>query len=354
MKGARHRAEHRGQQHRLGMAPRSGVGLARTALSVTLVATAGGVLLAGCGGTGSGANGPGTNSPSASASVSAAPLTSTGQARSAVTALLRAAGTDQAVKVSLTSTRATLTIVRNGKPATWAWSNGVVAPADSDIEDVEHLATFDPRDYAFDDLAGLFRRAASASGSTSRQQLQIVEYNQGQVLMTVTTDPESATVFFRADGTLVNTVDLGTAAGIAEALRDAVGTHTSVVQVSYDPKAGLSVQVPGSRDGTVDQTTRPPSLPRWTSTLKASTHAAFDPALVKPEVIATLLARLRTPAASASASGRRATPQQPDVAWTIDRRDTFAHQPLLRFMTSKGVRDYTLDGDDITTFIGGQ
>lgn len=313
--------------------------------------------------TGCGSSSPGTTTTStttirASSSASAPALTAPGQARSAVNALLKASGSDHAVKVALTDTSATLTVVRDQKPVTWQWANGVVSQVDTDISDVQQLATFKPSDYRFDNLAGLFHQAAQVSGSTSRQQLQIVEYNQGQVLMTVTTDPETATVFFRPDATLVNTVDFATADGIAEALQDAVGSQDQVTQVAYDPRAGLSVQVPGEKQGTVDQTTRPANLPRWTSTLKGTSYAAFDPSLVKPEVIARILTGLRTSSASPSASrartGASALPVQPTTGWTIDRRDTYAHQPLLRVMTTNGTRDFTLDGTDITSYIGGQ
>ena len=49
------------------------------------------------------------------------------------------------------------------------------------------------------------------------QNLQIVEYNEGTVLMTVSTKPESRTVFFRRDGSVVNHIDFATPTGMTEA-----------------------------------------------------------------------------------------------------------------------------------------
>lgn len=50
-------------------------------------------------------------------------------------------------------------------------------------------------DFNIDDVGALFRSAAGISGSSS-QQLQIVDSSSGDVFMSVSTNPESRTVFF--------------------------------------------------------------------------------------------------------------------------------------------------------------
>lgn len=325
---------------------------------------------------------------------------------------MKAAGTHQVVKIDISATEASLSIVRDGKPFTWAWANGAVVAASSDIADVQQTS-FNPDSFNIDNVGALFEQAAKVSKSTSSQQLQIVEYNQGQVLMTVTTNPESATVFFRPDATMVNIINFGSSGGIEEALKDAVGTSTSVVAIGYRPSSGLYVQTVGQQSGTVDETTRPFNLPRWTATLKATSYQAFDPQVVRPAVIANILGALRSPSASASASSTASasrlpsasprgasspaagstsasspatsseatesgpatsagtpgasgssasagTPastvsaQQPNIAWVIDRRDRDAAQPVMRFTMNGQTFDYTIAGVDVTALYEGQ
>jgi len=73
---------------------------------------------------------------SGSASATSQSLLKPGAARSAVDELVAAAGTHEAVKVDISATEASLSIVRNGQPLTWAWTDGVVGRAQSDIANV--------------------------------------------------------------------------------------------------------------------------------------------------------------------------------------------------------------------------
>ena len=320
--------------------------------------------------------GPAVSSGSASAKVE--PLTKPGAARAAVDQLVAAAGTHEAVKVDISATEASLSIVRNGQPFTWAWTNGVVGRAQSDIANVNQ-ASFDPDTFNLDNVGELFKVAAQVSGSQQNQQLQIVEYNQGQVLMTVTTNPESATVFFRPDGTLVHSLDFMTAEGISEALRDCLGTTTQVGVIGYRPESGLYVEYPGSQQGVITVVTRPKSLPRWAASQKGTLPQLFDASLVNPAVVASIIQLASagdpvSPDAVASATGSSptggATPSQSpastaatqaggsdessaasSVRWVIDRRDKLA-QPVLRVTAHGTTRAFTLDGVEVTHLVG--
>ena len=306
-----------------------------------------------------------SSGPSASASATPAPLTAPGAARTAIDELMAAAGSHQAVKVDITPTEASLSIVRNGKAYTWAWTHGVVGPAQSDIADVNQ-ASFDPSTFNIDNVGELFQVAADISGSHQNQELQIVEYNQGQVLMTVTTNPESATVFFRPDGTVVHTLDFSTAAGISEALRDCLGTATEAGAIGYNPGSGLYVDLPGSQPGVIDVVTRPKSLPRWAASEKGQLPQAFEVSLVQPAVIARIvqLASIGAPvspsavAPSTGASGTSGPAPSADdsaassVHWVIDRRDKLA-QPVLRVTAHGRTRAFTLDGTEVTSLVEG-
>ncbi|HEX2856354.1 MAG TPA: hypothetical protein VHO26_02590 [Propionibacteriaceae bacterium] len=319
---------------------------------------------------------PAVSSGSASAKVQ--PLTAPGAARAAIDQLVAAAGTHQAVKVDISATEASLSIVRNGQPFTWAWTNGVVGRAQSDIANVNQ-ASFDPGTFNLDNVGELFKVAAQVSGSQQNQQLQIVEYNQGQVLMTVTTNPESATVFFRPDGTLVHTLDFTTAEGISEALRDCLGTSTQVGVIGYRPESGLYVELPGSQQGVITVVTRPKSLPRWAASEKGTLPQLFDASLVNPAVVASIiqLASAGAPvspdavasATDSSPTGRPTSTQSTastaptqaggsdesssasSVQWVIDRRDKLA-QPVLRVTAHGTTRAFTLDGVEVTHLVG--
>ncbi len=298
-----------------------------------------------------------SSGPSASSSATPGTLTTPGSARAAIDELMAAAGTHRAVKVDITPLEASLSIVRNGNAYTWAWTNGVVAPAQSDIADVNQ-ASFDPTTFNIDNVGELFQVAADVSGSRQNQELQIVEYNQGQVLMTVTTNPESATVFFRPDGTLVHTVDFATAAGISEALRDCVGNATQAGAIGYNPGSGLYVDLPGSQPGVIDVVTRPKSLPQWAASEKGQLPELFDVSLVQPAVIARIvqLASIGapvSPSAVAPSAGSSVSPSDAaSVHWVIDRRDKLA-QPVLRVTAHDQTRAFTLDGTEVTALVGG-
>lgn len=286
---------------------------------------------------------PSYTSASPSASKAHTLLTTPGAARTAVNALIAAAGSDNVVKVDISRQEASLSIVRDGEPLTWSYQDGVVTPADSDIADVQQTS-FNPNNFRFDNLGAMFSAAANISGSDTNQQLQIVEYNQGQVLMTVTTNPESSTVFFRSDGTVVSALDFATSAGISEALRDCVGTATEVIKVGYKPDTGIYADVVGAQPGTVVEATRPSALPRWSATFKASAGTPFDPSLVRAEVIASIIKQLETQTTSAPASSKSIP--QPDLTWVIERQEPDA-EPTLRINVDGQTHSFTLAGEPL-------
>lgn len=323
---------------------------------MTLAVTEG---VAGCSAGEPGTRTSATQSASTSASAQdMTPLTTPGMARTAVNALLKAAGTDKVIKVDITAHEASLSIVRDGKPYTWAWMDGQVSPAESDIENVQQTS-FKPKDFNIDNVGQLFTEAARTAGSSRSQELQIVEYNQGRVLMTVTTYPETATVFFRPDGSQVHDLAFNTGAGIQEALSDCLDGATSVLAVGFDPDTGLYVDLPGDRDGVVMEVTRPANLPAWSAQLKKQTPDSFKADLIQPSVIAHLIDYLSGLSSSTSTSSPSA-PKNPSasaskqlsrVSWVIDRRDKLA-QPVIRFTVDGHTYAYTLAGTDVTTLLG--
>lgn len=206
--------------------------------------------------------------------------------------LVEAAGTNNAIKFELTRTRAALSVVSGSQATTWAWRSGQITVVESDTQFVGQ-AIFDPRDYNLNDVAGMLQTAGRLSRSSQQQELQIVEYADRAVYMTVTTNPESQTIFFHKDGRLVTPLDLSTLEGVTEALRDTVAGKTSVLGIGILPnQGGLWVDATAAGQ-TVIRTLRMPRFPARSSARRdpGSAHP-FDPALVSPEVVISTRDRL--------------------------------------------------------------
>jgi len=275
--------------------------------------------------------------PSSAPSASAPPLTEPGRASRLLDDLIAAAGSAHAIKIEFGAGEATLTVVIGQQAQTWAWRGGVVRPAETDPAYVGQ-AIFDPRDFALADLGDLFARAAKASGSAQDQRLHILEYSNGRVFMSVTTNPESRPVFFRRDGSLVNDLDFTTADGLREGVADVAAGHPRVSAVGLDgASGGLYALSPGPTG--VVQTLRMPRLPARDSaaTTAAGDSALFDPAVIDPTAIAGVLARLP------QLTGE----PHPTVTWVVERHGSA--QPALYLVASGRRIEATLAGTIVSS-----
>ena len=281
---------------------------------------------------------PTSKTPTPSSSIPVRDFLQPGEATAVIKELVEAAGTINAIKVEISIHDASLSIVSGMTAKTWAWRNGKIEVVDSDTQFVGQKI-FDPRDYDVSDIAGMFATAATLAKSDSGQQLQIVEYADRTVYMTVTTNPESLTVFFRKDGSLVSQVDLTTLAGIQEAYRDVVGTKKFVNALGILPNQG-GMYVDVAVLDTIVRTVRQPRLPVRTTTRRENTTLTpFDPVLVKPAVIASSLAKICA----------KANLQSPPAGWTleVDTKDNTA-EPRMYFTVAGQLTVMTLDGVDVT------
>lgn len=269
-------------------------------------------------------------------------LTLPGNARRAVEQLVGQAGELPIIKVDINQSTAHLSAINDsGKVVAWVWEKGVIAPAESDVEYVGQ-SSFVPSDYELSDLGALFRVAAGISGSSSTQELQIVEYNRGQVLMTVTTRPESMPVFFRADATPINRLDFATAAGFTEAIRDATRGRPRALAMGWSSQGGLWADVAGGEDGVVQRTTRQAKVPAWTANRKAdNTGPTFPVDAVRPEVLARLVTELPV----------RLDKPTAQVSFTIGRTDRMA-MPVVTWDVGGSTVVTTLAGTDVTKQMG--
>lgn len=283
-----------------------------------------------------------TVTPSPVAPSSASPdYTQPGAARAALRALQSAAGARPAIKVDITRTRVELVVLEQNTAKTWAWRDGKAVQVDGDTQYVGQT-TFNPDDYALDDVAALFTQAADVSGSRSGQELQVVEYSPGRVYMTATTSPESQTVFFTRDGALVSTLNLTSADGLRSGLADAVDERPALYAISINPSVGVTADGPGTTPAGqpgILRATRAPKYPTRTEIRsdKPATPLTFDPGVVDPGVLATLLARY-------------AGPNHSLVTATIDRRDGLS-EPTIRISVDGRVVVCDLAGNDITATV---
>lgn len=295
---------------------------------------------------GTSASASATPSQSASPTPSSTPkpLTETGQARAVVNQLREASAGLPVLKVDLSTDRAILSVLDETEVKSWSWQAGQISEVASDIEYIEQ-ATFDPDSFRFDDLTRLFGVAGALSGSTSNQELQIVEYNPGQVLMVVSTRPESRPVFFRPDATPIHELDYRSEQGIDEGLRDALGGRTQLHQLGYLTGTGLWVDAPDPNDPAVlVRRARASKLPVWTSSKKyTSDWALFAASDVTAERLADIMADLPT---------RYDKPVESDISYTIDMRDKRA-LPTIRWVVGGREVITDLEGVDITSEVNG-
>lgn len=279
-----------------------------------------------------------TRTPTPSASLPTRDFLETGEATAVVKELVAASGTINAIKVELSATEASMSVVSGMTATTWAWRNGKVVVVDSDTQFIGQ-AIFDPRDYNVTDLAGMFSTAAAISKSSSGQQLQIVEYADRAVYMTVTTNPESLTVFFHKDGRLISQVDLTTLTGLQEAYDDVVGSKKLVNTLGILPNQG-GMYVDVAVLDTIVRTVRQPRLPARTSTRRESTTLEpFDPALVKPSIIYSSLQKI--------CAGLGVDGPQPGWTLTVNAKDN-TPAPRMYFTVNGTQKVMTLEGVDVT------
>lgn len=247
--------------------------------------------------------------------------------------LLAASGQRRLIKVELTQTTAQIVVVAHGTAHTWAWRDGKAQEVDGDTQYVGQ-ASFTLDEFDLSDVKAIFARAAAISGSSSQQQLQIVEYYDGEVYMTVGTSPESATVFFRADGEPIPTLDYTTLAGLTRGLADASLGIRQAQQVGFDRETGVWVDESAGQAGT-RRVVRPSRFPARGDRLTIKrTWPTFSPSRVQPDAVFRVLAQL-------DPTGTH------KVRVEIDRRDGLS-DPTITFVVDGRTLVTDLAGNDIS------
>lgn len=251
-----------------------------------------------------------------------------------VAELHRVSGELPALKLDITADVATLTVLTpEGTVRSYKWRDGVVSHADSDVQYLSQT-TFDPFLFPLHDVPRLLDVASLISGSSNNQVLQMVEFRPGDVYLSITTMPESSTVFFNRDGTAVTSLGGLSVEDIGAGLREVTGSTQVVLAAGYSPQTGYWADVPKT-GGIVERRTRVGGLPMFSAQRTQTLGITpYDPGLLNPAAIAMAIGSYRTnPETSCS--------------FEVDNRHGRV-QPVVTYNCDGTVHHSDLDGQDMT------
>lgn len=198
-----------------------------------------------------------------------------------------------ALKLDVTTEQVTLTVLAADDTAkTYRWRDDVIEEVDSDVRYVGQT-TFRPTAYRLDDLRRIFDVAALLGARAERQVLQVQEYRTS-VYLTVTTRPETKTIFFRPDGTAIRQLGTSAVGDIADGIADVTAGTSAVIAVGFSAESGYWADVPLS-DGVVERRSRLGNLPAFASQRNDATQLKpFSPSLIEAAAIAQAIASFRS------------------------------------------------------------
>ncbi|MDO5093314.1 MAG: hypothetical protein Q4D79_07810 [Propionibacteriaceae bacterium] len=199
-----------------------------------------------------------------------------------------------ALKLDVTETNVTLTVLTvDDQPMTLRWHDNKIDQVDSDVQYLGQ-STFRPADYPLGNVGELFETAQKLGAEGSEKVLQIVEYRRGEVFMTVSTRPETKTVFFEKDGAALRNLGFTSVADLTEGLAAVIGGSRATTQVGFAPEIGYWTDLPPS-NGVVERRTRSSALPVYLTRRNETTDLApFDPTQVDALVLARVIAKYNT------------------------------------------------------------
>ena len=270
----------------------------RRAIAIAVV-----VLLAGCSST---SDPEPTHTPSVAASESATPEPSPatsptvvfpvpmnvtqdlirGGAKQIVRRMMEITNNRPALKLDVSTSEVILTVLdTDQKPFTLLWRSNQIAPTDSDIQYLGQT-TFRPTDYPLGNISELFDTATRMGATGADKILQIVEQRPGEVYLTVTTTPETKTVFFEKDGTAVRNLGYTSVADLTDGLAAVISGSRAATQIGFGPNTGYWIDLPAS-NGITERRIRSAALPVYTTRLKeTSSLTPFDPTQLNALVLA--------------------------------------------------------------------
>ncbi len=241
-----------------------------------------------------------------------------GGAATVVAKLHELSGLRPALKLDVSEEEVTLVVLDKDLTArSYRWRDGIIEPAETDVQYLRQTI-FWPTDFALDNVHLIFDNAALLGTSSSGQNLQVVEYRPGQVLMSVTTTPESATIFFRPDGSVFRNLDTTSVADIREGIAAVTEATSRVYSVGFNRDLGYWSELPVADDST-ERRSRMENRPTYLSQRAGTSELeTFDPDVVDPVALAQSIASLSTGKGCAVEIDNRFERVQPVVTYQCD------------------------------------
>lgn len=198
-------------------------------------------------------------------------------------------GLRPALKLDISENDVTLTVLSIGKEVrSYRWRDGIIELAETDVEYLRQTS-FWPTDFELGNVRRIFDVAALLGTSSNGQVLQVVEYRPGRVYMSVTTTPESNTIFFRKDGTVFRDLGRSSVADIRDGLTEVAGGSRQVYKIGFDGN-GYYAELPVG-EGVIERRSRMAHRPMFSSQRSGtSSMESFDPRLIDPSAIAETIA----------------------------------------------------------------
>ncbi|WP_158600574.1 hypothetical protein [Tessaracoccus antarcticus] len=209
-----------------------------------------------------------------------------GGAALAVKELHEVSGLRPALKLDVSANEVTLTVLGMDLQAvSYRWRDGTIDVAQTDVQYLRQT-TFWPTDFAMDNVRRIFDVAALLGTSSNGQVLQVVEYSPGHVYMSVTTTPESNTIFFRKDATVFRSLDTRSVADIREGIDAVTPGRGPVLSIGFDASRGYYAEMPGP-DNTIVRRARMQNRPTFSSKRTGvSPLTPFEASVVDPAALA--------------------------------------------------------------------
>ena len=209
-----------------------------------------------------------------------------GGAKQIVRRMMEITNNRPALKLDVSASEVTLTVLEtNQKPFTLRWRANQIAPAESDIQYLGQT-TFRPTDYPLGNISELFDIATRMGATGTEKVLQVVEQRSGEVYLTVTTTPETKTVFFEKDGTAVRNLGYTSVADLTDGLAAVIAGSRAATQIGFGPNTGYWIDLPAN-NGITERRIRSAALPVYTTRLKeTSSLTPFDPTQLDALVLA--------------------------------------------------------------------
>lgn len=217
-------------------------------------------------------------------------LTESDNAVRVVDALHTVARRLPAVKLDITVSAATLSVLdEHQRVITYRWADDSIDAAATDFEFLGQQ-TFDPKDYPIESVGKMFD-IADLLGVSGKLVYQVQDYRQQQVVQTVSSKPESSTVFFLKDVTAVP--DLGTtnAQDITLGLQSVVSDAQEIVEFGFNAERGYWALV--SEDDRQRLRIRKDGIPTFEAPATSgglTSRPTFDPHAIEPMVLARAIA----------------------------------------------------------------